>query len=90
MKYYIEQGSLSCPLFSVTHDPEVKRISTIFEKIDKMEKDGKIVQWPRVAVPQYSKIANIIGNELYDGIFYSKGIKEALNKAQTEVEKLFN
>ena len=90
IKYYIEQGSLSCPLFSVSHDPEVKRISPIFENIDKMEKEGKIVQWPRVAVPQYSKIANIIGNELFDGIFISHDVKESLNKAQIQAEKLFD
>jgi multiple sugar transport system substrate-binding protein len=90
IKYYIEQGSLSCPLFSVSHDPEVKRISSIFENIDKMEKDGKIVQWPRIAVPQYSKMANIIGNELFNGVFLSMNIEEALNNAQIKVEKLFN
>ena len=90
MKYYIEQGSLSCPLFSVTHDPEVRRISSIFEKIDRMEKDGKIVQWPRVAVNQYSKIANIIGTKLHDAIFFNEGINEALTTAQIEVEKLFD
>ena len=90
IKYYIEQGSLSCPLFSVSNDPEVKRISPIFENIDKMEKDGKIVQWPRVAVPEYSKIVNIIGNELFDGIFLSMNIEEALNNAQIQVKKLFN
>ena len=55
-----------------------------------MEKDGKVVQWPRVAVPQCSKIANIIGNELFDGIFISRNVKESLNKAQIQVEKLFN
>ena len=55
-----------------------------------MEKDGKIVQWPRIAVPQYSKMANIIGNELFNGVFLSMNIEEALNNAQIKVEKLFN
>jgi len=55
-----------------------------------MEKEGKVVQWPRVAVPQYSKIVNNIGNELFNEIFLSYNIKESLNKAQIQVEKLFN
>jgi ABC-type oligopeptide transport system ATPase subunit len=69
-------------------DPTIGEI--FFENIDKMEKEGKIVQWPRVAVPQYSKIANIIGNELFDGIFISHDVKESLNKAQIQAEKLFD
>jgi len=55
-----------------------------------MEKEGKVVQWPRVAVPQYSKIVNNIGNELFNEIFLSYNIKESLNKAQIQVEKLFS
>ena len=72
------------------NEQRVKQTSPIFENVDKMEKDGKVVQWPRVAVPQCSKIANIIGNELFDGIFISRNVKESLNKAQIQVEKLFN
>ena len=67
----------------------MNRMSILLEKENK-EKDGKIVQWPRISVPQYSKMANIIGNELFNGVFLSMNIEESLNKAQIQVEKLFN
>ena len=47
IKYYIEHGSLSSPVFSVVNDPEVRALRRIFNEIDKMEKEEKRIEWGR-------------------------------------------
>jgi len=90
IKYYIEQGSFSCPVFSVLNDPEVRKISPLFNELDAMEKEEKFVQWARYPLPEYSQIIEIIGNEIYECVFQSKSIKSALSKCQDAAITLIN
>lgn len=90
IKYYIEQGSFSCPVFSVLNDPEVRKISPLFNELDAMEKEEKFVQWARYPLPEYSQIIEIIGNEIYDFVFQSKSIKSALSNCQDAAKSLIS
>lgn len=90
IKYYIEQGSLSCPLLSVSNDDEVKKISPMFENLKLMDIESKILQWPRVSIPQYSDIVNLVGDEIFEYLFLNKPINTTLKNCQNKSKKLFN
>ena len=90
IKYFIEQGSLSCPLFSVSNDDEIKQISPLFESLKLMDIESKIFNWPRAPIPQYSDITNIVGNEIFKYLFLDQNIKVTLEKCQNESTKIFN
>ena len=42
IKYYIEHGSLSSPVFSVVNDPEVRALSPILMKLIKWNRRKKL------------------------------------------------
>lgn len=65
IKYYIENGVSASPLFSVSNDPEVQKISPSLVAVDNMQKNGHLKNWLRVPIPSYFDIANIIGNKLH-------------------------
>ena len=87
IKYYIEHGSLSSPLFSVVNDPEVKALSPIFNEIDKMEKDEKFVEWARYPLPTYSNIIEEIGEKIFDYLFLNKDLRTTLEHCQKSAQK---
>ena len=89
-KYYIEQGSFSCPVFSVLNDPEVRKISPIFNELEMMEKEEKFVQWARYPLPEYSEIMEIIGNEIFEYVFLSKKLEVALSNCQEAARRIMN
>jgi len=87
VKYYIENGSLSSPIFSVVNDPEVKAISPIFKEIDKMEKEEKIIEWATYPIPAYSKIIEEIGEIIFEYLFLNKDLKTVLETCQKSAQK---
>ncbi|MDA9713593.1 extracellular solute-binding protein [Alphaproteobacteria bacterium] len=90
IKYYIEHGSLSSPLFSVVNDPEVRALSPIFNEIDKMEKEEKIVEWARYPLPSYSSIIEEVGNKIFEYIFLNKDLELTLKECQKSTERYLN
>ena len=86
IKYYIEHGSLSSPLFSVVNDPEVRALSPIFNEIDKMEKEEKFVEWARYPLPSYSNIIEDVGNKIFEYIFSNKDLELTLKDCQKSTE----
>ena len=87
IKYYIEHGSLSSPLFSVVNDPEIRALSPIFNEIDKMEKDEKIVEWARYPLPTYSNIIEEVGNKIFEYIFLNKDLTLTLEECQKSTQQ---
>ena len=87
IKYYIEHGSLSSPVFSVVNDPEVRALSPIFNEIDKMEKDEKFVEWARYPLPTYSNIIEEVGNKIFDYLFLNKDLSSTLESCQATAQK---
>ncbi len=87
IKYYIEHGSLSSPLFSVVNDPDVRALSPIFNEIDKMEKEEKFVEWARYPLPTYSNIIEEVGNKIFEYIFLNKDLKTTLEDCQKSTLK---
>ena len=87
-KLYVQNGSRTAPRYSVGADPEVQRLSTIFEAIDAMSWRDELQFWPRPPVPQISEIIRICGQEMHDMLRGITSPREALKKAQFRAETL--
>ena len=85
-KLYVQNGSRTNARYSVAADPEVRRISTIFEAVDGMSMRDELQFWPRPPIPRISEIIRICGEELHDMLRGSIPPKTALRRAQERAE----
>ncbi|SMX23828.1 ABC transporter substrate-binding protein [Boseongicola aestuarii] len=88
IKLYIENGSLVSPRFSVSMDPDVRRISPLISIVDGMARSGILQFWPRPPVPEITDLITIIGTELHDMLQGSKSVEVALTNAQNRADAL--
>lgn len=89
-KLYIQNGSRTNPRYSVGSDPELRRISPIFEAIDDMSWRDELQFWPRPPVPQISEIIQICGEEFHDMLRGVCSPEQAVRKAQERAEVSMN
>lgn len=87
-KLFIQNGSRTNPRYSVGSDPEVRRISSVFEAVDEMSWRDELQFWPRPPVPEISEIIRICGEELHDMLRGIVSPREALQKAQMRANKI--
>jgi len=85
-KLYVMNGSRTAPRYSVGADPEVRRLSTIFEMVDAMSWNDELQFWPRPPIPQISEIIRICGQEIHDMLRGVITPREALARAQAGAE----
>ena len=85
-KLYVLNGSRTAPRYSVGADPEVRRISPIFEAVDAMSLRDELQFWPRPPIPQISAIIEICGQEIHDMLRGVTSPRDALRKAQARAE----
>jgi multiple sugar transport system substrate-binding protein len=85
-KLYVENGSRTAPRYSVGADPEVRRLSPIFEAVEGMSWRDELQFWPRPPVPQICDIINICGVEFHDMLRGIRTPREALQRAQAKAE----
>jgi len=88
IKLYIENGSLVSPRFSVSMDPNVRRISPVISIVDGMARSGILQYWPRPPVPEITDLIEIIGTELHDMLQGAKSVEVALTNAQRRADAL--
>lgn len=88
IKLYIENGSLVSPRFSVSMDPEIRRISPVISTVDGMARSGILQYWPRPPVPEITELIAIIGTELHDMLQGKLSVDRALNTAQDRADEL--
>lgn len=86
-KLYVQNGSRTAPRYSVGADPEVRRLSPIFETVDQMSWRDELQFWPRPPVPQISDIIQICGHEIHDMLRGVHSPREALARAQARAEQ---
>ncbi|MBY6200565.1 extracellular solute-binding protein [Maritalea mobilis] len=87
-KLYIQNGSRTAPRYSVGADPEVRRLSPIFELVDQMSWRDELQFWPRPPIPQISDIINLCGMELHDMLRGIVAPEEALRRLQAQAEEI--
>ena len=87
-KLYVQNGSRTAPRYSVGADPEVRRLSPIFETVDQMSWRDELQFWPRPPIPQIAAIGELCGNELHDMLRGLVTPREALARIQTAAEDI--
>lgn len=85
-KLYVLNGSRTAPRYSVGADPEVRRISPIFEAVDAMSLRDELQYWPRPPIPQITEIFEICGQEIHDMLRGVQSPRDALRRAQSRAE----
>lgn len=88
IKLYIENGSLVSPRFSVSMDPEIRRISPVISIVDGMARTGVLQSWPRPPVPEIAELIVIIGEEVHDMLQGALSVDQALRNAQNRADAL--
>jgi multiple sugar transport system substrate-binding protein len=81
-KLFVQNGSRTNPRYSVGADPEVRRLSPVFEAVDAMSWRDELQFWPRPPVPEISEIIQICGEEFHDMLRGIIPAREALRRAQ--------
>jgi multiple sugar transport system substrate-binding protein len=88
-KLYVGNGSRTNPRYSVGADPDVRRVSPIFDAVDGMSWRDELQFWPRPPVPQITEIIRICGEEFHDMLRGLQSPRETLRKAQSRADALF-
>ncbi|SEQ86052.1 multiple sugar transport system substrate-binding protein [Loktanella sp. DSM 29012] len=89
-KMYVQNGSRTNPRYSVGSDPDVQRLSPIFEAVDAMSWRDELQFWPRPPVPEIDQIIQICGEEFHDML---RGIitpQDALRRAQGRADAILS
>ena len=87
-KLYAQNGSRTAPRYSVGADPEVRRLSPIFELVDQMSWRDELQFWPRPPLPRISDIITLCGTELHDMLRGLAAPEEALARLQARAEEI--
>ena len=87
-KLFVLNGCRTSPRYSVGADPEVRRLSPIFEAVDAMSWREELQFWPRPPAPQIAEIIQICGEELHGVLRGVCSSREALRKAQARADLL--
>jgi len=87
-KLYVQHGSRTNPRYSVAADPEVRRISPIFDAVDAMSWRDELQFWPRPPVPEICGIIQICGEEFHDMLRGIQSPRAALRQAQQRADAL--
>ncbi len=85
-KLYVQNGSRTAPRYSVGADPELRRLSPIFEAVDEMSWRDELQFWPRPPLPCIAEIIQICGEEFHDMLRRRVTVGEALHRAQARAE----
>lgn len=87
-KLFVQNGSRTNPRYSVSSDPDVRRLSSIFEAVDNMSWRDELQYWPRPPVPEICDIVQICGEEFHDMLRGIVSPRDALRRAQERADAL--
>lgn len=85
-KLYVQNGSRTNPRYSVGSDPDVRRLSPIFEAVDGMSWRDELQFWPRPPIPEIDEIIQICGEEFHDMLRGIISPQDALRRAQERAD----
>lgn len=88
LKWYVQNGSITSPRYSTSADPEVRAVSPMIKTIDTLQRNGQIQSWPRPAIPAFSDILGILGDEIYFMLQGEHSISQALSNSQHRVDSM--
>jgi len=85
-KLFVQNGSRTNPRYSVGSDPDVRRMSPIFEAVDAMSWRDELQFWPRPPIPEITDIIQICGEEFHDMLRGIVSPQDALRRAQERAD----
>ncbi|CAE6790042.1 MULTISPECIES: ABC transporter substrate-binding protein [Paraburkholderia] len=88
IKYYVQNGCLVSPRFSVSADPEVKGMSGVIEIIDRLAQNDQLKYWQRPPIPEFSGMTSILGEEIHRMMRGEIKPKEALVRSQQRIDRI--
>lgn len=88
MKWYVLNGNLTSPRFSTSADPEVRAASAMIGAVDRMARRGELQTWPRPAVPEFSDILAVLGDEIHFMLQGEAPVATALRQAQNRIDAI--
>jgi multiple sugar transport system substrate-binding protein len=88
IKLFVQQGGFVSPRFSVAADSEVRKLSPVFESVDRMARNGALHLWPRPPVPEYTRIVDVLASEIHAMLRGDKAILPALRTAQNAIDRI--
>lgn len=89
-KLYVQNGSRTNARYSVGSDPDVRRLSPIFESVDAMSWRDELQFWPRPPIPEINEIIQICGEEFHDMLRGIISPREALRRAQERADAIID
>ncbi len=81
-------GASVSPRFSVAADPEVLAISPVIGVVDGLARAGQLHRWSHPPVAEFSRMIQIIGEELHPMLVGLRSPRAALAAAQARVDEL--
>lgn len=88
IKFYVQNGCLVSPRFSVSADPEVKTMSGIIETVDNLAQKGLLKYWQRPPVPRFSEMMEVLGEEMHRMMRGELTPREALSRSHKGINRL--
>ncbi len=82
-------GSGGMPRKSLLRDPEFVRRYPAFSVVDQLSQAGQLQDWMRPAVPQWPRLAEILGTTYHDMLLGQLTPEQAAAQAQHQAEALF-
>ena len=82
-----KNGSLVSSRFSVCNDPVVAHGRPVIAIVDQMARSGQLQTWACPAVPQFSTLFRILGEEIHTMLLRNKKPAAALRDAQARCER---
>ena len=81
-------GASVSPRFSVAADPEVLSLGPVIGVVDGLAKTGQLQHWPHPPVAEFSRIIQILGEELHGMLSGAATPAAALAAAQSRVDRM--
>lgn len=85
MKSHVKNGFPVAPRFSVCADPEALASSPIVSFVDRLARRNELVTWARPPIPEYTRIEQTLGEEIYAAVFEKKAPRKALLDAEARI-----
>src|SRR5271165_4772878 len=87
LKSQIDNGFPVLPRFSMAANPDAAAGSPIVAAIDRPVRRGLLQTWQRPAIPEFTRIETIIGEEIHDALTGAKSDTRALAAAERRIKQ---
>ena len=90
MKAHVSNGFPIAPRFSVSADPESVVASPLVRVVEKLARRHLLQTWQRPAIPQYTAIETVLGDEIHAALRREKTDDAALRDASDRIARIID